>query len=236
METSNARKTRPRPPQIDHDKLRSAICRLNHDTVGHMLDDAIELLPSSKLAKLVGRYLDIANLQPTPHSSAGLLAEVKAFESASLAGDFYESFNVNSKNYREVSGGTRAWIAECRRLLDRCVKDVDRGGSHDVCQSFETLFALLQHIDECLDDVVFFADEGGSWQVGVDWQNVLPAWFKCIPGTVEPHVYAQRVIAIVDGFAKHDRDKFLAVAGRTASSAQRKALAESTSWKRVRGS
>ena len=30
-----------------------------------------------------------------------LVADLKKFEKASLAGDFYESFNVNSKNYMD---------------------------------------------------------------------------------------------------------------------------------------
>ena len=35
-----------------------------------------------------------------------LVADLKKFEKASLAGDFYESFNVNSKNYMDRSKGT----------------------------------------------------------------------------------------------------------------------------------
>ena len=38
----------------------------------------------------------------------------------------------------------------------------------------DILFGLLNHIDKGNDSVVFFADEGGSWQVGVDWAKVLP--------------------------------------------------------------
>ncbi|MDD5705372.1 MAG: hypothetical protein PHR35_05565 [Kiritimatiellae bacterium] len=81
-----------------------------------------------------------------------------------------------------------------------------------------------------MDDVVFFADEGGSWQVGVDWQKVLPAWFACLSATVEPDEYAHRVVDVVDRFVKYDRDKFLTMAARGASAAQRTALTERTSW------
>jgi hypothetical protein len=52
-----------------------------------------------------------------------------------------------------------------------------KGDPVDVCQAFEIIFGLLDHIDECLDDVSFFADEARSWQVGVDWNKVLPSWF-----------------------------------------------------------
>lgn len=38
----------------------------------------------------------------------------------------------------------------------------------------EDVFYML---DDAID-VIFFADEGGSWQVGVDWERVLPPWFR----------------------------------------------------------
>ena len=216
---------------IDRDKLRSAVRRLGNEYIYYMLDDAIELLPPSKLVKLAGRYLDVKSLQASGPKHAGLLAEVKAFEKASRAGDYYESFAVNSKNCSEVSGGTRAWIAECERLFGRCVAATGKGNPGETCGAFEMLFALLQHIDKGMDDVVFFADEGGSWQVGVDWQKVLPAWFTCLSATVEPDEYARRVVDVVDRFVKYDRDKHLTAASRKASAAQRKALAEKTDWR-----
>ena len=92
--------------------------------------------------------------------------------------------------------------------------------------AIETIFGLLRHIDEGSDDVIFFADEGGSWQVGVDWRKVLPAWFVCLSAMTDSTEYARRVIDVVDEFVKYDRDKHLTVARRKVSPAQRKALAE----------
>ena len=65
---------------------------------------------------------DVATLGPDGKAKCTLLAEVQALESASLKGEYYESFNVSSKNFLETSSGTRAWIAECRRLLGRCIE------------------------------------------------------------------------------------------------------------------
>lgn len=219
--------------RIDRDKLRSAVCRLDSDRLRNMLDDALGLLPPAKLAKLAERYVDLASLQGTK-PAGGLLAEVKAFDKASRAGDYYESFNVNSKNYREMSGGTRAWIAECGRLLDCCSKASGKGKPDETCDAFEIILTLLAHIDECLDDIVFFADEGGSWQVGVDWSKVLPAWFAGLAAVAEPDEYARRVVDIVDQYARYDRDTHLTTAASLASAAQSKALTERTSWKKVR--
>lgn len=199
-----------------------------------MLEEAIALLPPSKLAKLAGQYFDVKSLKSNPGNGLGLLAQVKEFEKASLAGDYYESFAVNSKNYREMPGGTQAWIAECRRLLGRCVIAAKKSDPAEAREAMETIFGLLRHIDECLDDVVFFADEGCSWQIGVDWKTVLPSWFACLSATTDAVEYARRVIEVVDEFVKYDREMFLVVACRKASSAQRKTLVGllGTKWRK----
>ncbi len=138
-----------------------------------MLDEAIELLPSTKLYVLAQKYLDLKRLRPDTKNATkrNLLADVKTFERASLAGEYYDSFDVNSKNFMEKSRGTTNWIAECRRLLDRCVTHAQTGDPARVCQAFGIIFGLLGRLDEGRDDVVFFTDEGGAWQVGVDWNR-----------------------------------------------------------------
>ena len=76
-----------------------------------MLEDAITLLPQTKLRKLITQYLNPAELRPYGGRKENLLADVKAFQKASLAGKYYQAFAVNSKNYTEKSSGTLAWIA-----------------------------------------------------------------------------------------------------------------------------
>ena len=146
---------------LDRDKVRAAIRTLPTEYVRYMLADAVDLLPPAKLYAVSRHYLDLRRLRPDGQKAgANLLADVKAFERASLAGDFYESFEVNSKNFMEQSTGTTHWIAECRRLLDRCVKQARKGNPAETCRAFDILFGLLDRLDEGRDDVVFFADEG----------------------------------------------------------------------------
>jgi hypothetical protein len=219
----------PRKPiQIDRDKLREEIRKLGNEYVFFMLDDAIELLPPVKLHKIAKKYLDLKRLRPDAEKATkpSLLTDVKRFEKASLAGGYYESFSVNSKNYTQMSAGTSAWIAEYLRLLDRCVINAKTINPAEVREAMDLLFGLLNHIDECHDDVIFFADEGGSWQVGVDWARVLPVWFKVLSATAEPEEYAERITALVSCHYSYGRDKMLAIARRTATTHQRKALAE----------
>jgi hypothetical protein len=116
------------PVNIDRDKLRAAIRRLGPEYVFYMLDDAIDLLPLTELEGIAKKYLDLKRLRPDGdrQTKATLLADVKAFDKASRAGEYYESFMVNSRNCTAQSTGTTAWIATCNRLLDRCVAEERR--------------------------------------------------------------------------------------------------------------
>jgi len=210
--------------QIDRDKVRAAIRRFPNESLFYMLDDAIELLPPAKLHKVVSKYLAVEQLRPDSKTKLALLASVKRFEKASLAGEYYESFDVNSKNYTEQSAGTRVWIAEYRRLLDRCVINAKQEDPAELREAMDILFKLLDHIDECLDDVIFFADEGGSWQVGVNWDKVLPVWFKVLSATAAPEEYANRINDVLSSHYSYGRGKMLAIARRTATPEQRTAL------------
>lgn len=68
------------------------------------------------------------------------------------------------------------------------------------------------------------ADEGGSWEVGVDWASVLPAWFRVLSATVGPAECAQRIATTLRCHYDQGRVKMLAVARRIATPTQRLAL------------
>ncbi|MGA2259907.1 MAG: hypothetical protein ABSH28_00560 [Acidobacteriota bacterium] len=210
--------------KIDLDKLRAAIRILGDESVYLMLAEAIDMLPPTKLEKLASHYLNPAQLRPDGESRGSLLEDVKAFEKASLHGDYYESFDVNWKNSTEMSKGTRGWIAEFCRLLDRCTAQAMKSDFSETRAAIEICFGLLRRIDECGDDVIFFADEGGAWQVGVDWGKVLPAWFVCLSATAEPREYGRRVVEIIEEFDKSNREKHISAAQRAATADQRIAL------------
>ena len=216
---------------IDRDKLRAEVRKLGSEHVFSMLDDAIELLPPAKLHKIAKKYLDLKRLRPDAEKATrpSLLTDVKRFEKASLASEYYESFGVNSKNYTQLSAGTTAWIAESLRLLDRCVIHAKNSDPAEVREAMDVLFGMLSHIDKGHDDVIFFADEGGSWQVGVDWAKVLPVWFKVLSATAEPEDYAERITTLLSCHYRYGRDKMLAIARRIATTHQRNALESETS-------
>jgi len=210
--------------KLDVEKLSKALRRLRKQELLDLLDDALEMLPQSKVEALVEDYVDLDKLRPSRLLQGQLLAEVKRFEMSSLAGDYYESFNVNSKNYMDKSEGTESWIDECHRLLNLCEIHAESGDPAEECEALEIVFSLVRSLDEEPDEIIFFADEAGAWQVCVDWRKVLPVWFRCLSATTEPEEYARRVVEVVDRHDSFDRSKHFTAARKAGTPAQAKAL------------
>jgi hypothetical protein len=141
-----------------------------------------------------------------------------------LRGDYFESFDVNSKNYMDTSKGTDAFIVEFGRLIEKCIRASAKGRLSTLREAFELLFALLRRLDRDPDSVVFFADEGGSWQVGVDWRAALAAYFRCLADGTPAEHFAHEVDRAIADFADYDRRKHLGTARRVASAELRVAL------------
>ncbi len=65
---------------------------------------------------------------------------------------YYEGFDINSKNFMEQSNGTEAFIAEFERVAGKCVRAAQTEPRPAVREAFELLVELLRHIDEGNDD------------------------------------------------------------------------------------
>jgi len=213
-------------PQVDRDKLRAALRRLRKEDLFYMLEEAIALLPQGDLLRLAKPHLNVSRLMVDGKPKDDLLTEVKSFVERSLAGEYYESFDVNWKNCSEQSMGTTAWIADYGRFLKRCVAEEKTGSPAAVREAFDLLFGLVDHIDETYDEVLFFADDGGSWQFGEDWRQILPPWFRVLSATASPVEYGERVLAILKARCDFGRDEMFVVALNTATPEQRIVLTE----------
>lgn len=84
--------------------------------------------------------------------------------------------------------------------------------------------------------MIFFADEGGSWQVGVEWRQVFPGWVRCLARIASPQEYSERVVEMIDDLDRADRAIYLREARKAGTTAQKKALAHAVSKARGSGS
>jgi hypothetical protein len=209
---------------VDLDKLRVALRRMSRGNLLIVAERAIEIVPRAKLTALVGDMVRLDDFAEGRRRAAPLLDEVRKFHEASLRGEYYDSLDVNSQNFMDKSEGAEAFIAEFERLVGKCVRAAEKGPRPPVREAFEQLFALLRRIDEDPDSVVFFADEAGSWQVGVDWRAALPAYFRCLADGTSGDEFAREVHRAISDFADDERPRQLTAARRVANAEQKAAL------------
>ncbi|MBN2716992.1 MAG: hypothetical protein JXX14_14170 [Deltaproteobacteria bacterium] len=208
---------------IDRDKLHRAVRHMGEEYFYCLLDDAIDLISQEKLARLIKGYFHPDKLRPDA-KPLSVAEKVNRFRDASHAGEYYEEFDVNSKNCDDTSVGTRAWFSECRRLFYYVASDFKNMASHEALSAFDVLFGLLDDIDECSVEILFFGDEGGAYQVPVDWETVFPAYFECLSQNTTPHEYAQRAIALISQRGTWGREAHFAAAKQWANPEEKVAL------------
>jgi hypothetical protein len=171
---------------------------LDTDDLLALLDRAITIIPQDRLPELIQDYLDLDELVVDDNTiKPSLLAEVSKFSQESMAGNYYDSFDVNSRNHMDQSRGTINWIDEFLTLMERCINESTTADPSEVIQSFDLLINLLQEIDCDSDSIIFFADEGGSWQVWSSWEELIPAYCQALSAITKPKEYAQKIFDLV---------------------------------------
>jgi hypothetical protein len=208
----------------DLEELRRTLRHLPRGNLLIIAERAAELVAPSKLETLLGSFVPLKELARTSAVPLNILDEVRRFHTEVMSGEYYEAFDVNSKNYTQTSKGTQAFIAEFDRLERRCIRAAKTEPRAAVRQAFELLFDLLGKIDQCEDEILFFADEGGSWLIGVNWRAVLPAYFRCVAETVGAAEYVQVVEQVITKYCNYERPLCLKAAVRVATAAQKAAL------------
>lgn len=212
-------------PLIDFTAVRAELRALDRCALLIIAERAIELMPAAKLSTLLNDYVRVET-SPTEasHAPVSLPDEVRVFYDTAMAGKYYETVEINNRGGQEQSEGTDAFIEEFHRLLQKCIQAAHQEVHAGLRESFEFLFALLRHVDEGNDDVLFFADDGSSLGVGVNWCAALPAYFNCLAKTSSPEEFARTVDKAAIDFVDYDRPWYTDAARKVGSDVQRIAL------------
>jgi hypothetical protein len=204
--------------------LSKAVRGLTKARVLCLVEDLCRAVPTSQLPKVLARHVNLraARAKAPPDPPDRLLRDVRAFHHASLAGDYYESFDVSSKNFMMKSDATVEWGEDCEALLKRCQAASEGKRYAAAREGFDLLLDLLERIDRG-EDIVFFADEGGSWEVA-DLDPTWPSYFASLAATIESEEYVSLVRALVRGHASGRPERLLRAARKAGSRDQRRQL------------
>jgi hypothetical protein len=198
-------------PKFNRNQVRRAIRQMGDEYIFYLLDDAISLLSDAQLRDLIAPYMDPEQFVADDEKE-DLLNEVLAFQRASLAGEYCEEPPTRRANWGENSRATISWIADFRRLLDRCVAESKSTSGAELCKAFEILFGLLDSLDDGTGEGMVFAEECGSWMVGVEWNRVMPAWFQVLAASTEASVFARCAETMIARRCHIEKAEMLALA------------------------
>lgn len=205
--------------KIDREKIRKHLRFLDGTALRVWLNRAIRLLPDEAFPELIEDYAWLSDVTSADPILRDLREQTRSFYEASMAGAFYQEFNVSSHNCTQFSLGTERFAAEHARLIEECLR-AERSGDHEVAgECFSVLIDILREIDRFERDIVFFADEAGSWQFNVLWKEVLPAWFRALSKTLDAHSWAEIVLDAIDEFGTTDTEEIMQTAYGSSSCA-----------------
>lgn len=212
-------------PPIDSTVLLAELRTLSRGSLLVIAERAAELIPADQLSELLGDFVTLeATARESYLSSPTLLDDARKFYDAAMAGHYYKIVEINNRGSQEQSASTDAFVAECNRLMRRCTHAARNGEFAAARDSIELLLNVLRRVDEGTDDVLFFADDGGLLNVGVNWRSALPVYFQCLAATLSPAEFARTVVSTIDEFVSYDRPHYLAAAHVVANDDQRAVL------------
>lgn len=211
-------------PRFCRHKVRAEAQKLDGAGLRVWLDRAIDRLPDDAFPELIAEYANLRDILADGTPPPNLLQSIYAFYHQSMAGRYYQTFDVTGGNCLQFSQGTELFVAEHSRLVEACLRAELAGDHETVAEALGLLIELMRQLDQWERDIVFFADEPGSWQVCVLWDRVLPAWFRSLSPTTKPAVWAKIVIDALNVFAGYQMDAILAAARDAGTNEQRAAL------------
>jgi hypothetical protein len=184
---------------VSHEKAWSVLQRMDREALLVVLSRALHCLAANQLETVLHDYAWPHEVGAVEEPQARSLVEtVREFTDAALRGEYYQDFLVNSQNFTNKSRKTQDFGARLEGLLDRCIAEAAHSEPTQVCAAYELLFDLLREIDKFEKDIVFFADEGGVWQFGIQWKRVLPGYFRCLRLAFGPEEAARRAETFIE--------------------------------------
>jgi len=124
-----------------------------------------------------------------------LLKKVKQFHRDSLAGKYYASFDMNSKNFTHIPEETDEWFEALSDLLENSAR-LSKQGEHSLAvQCFMPLYELIEAVDSGCE--IVFADELGSWMIPGDQKKFVNAYLRSLAQVSTPEEFTKAAVSLI---------------------------------------
>ena len=132
---------------------------------------------------------------PEPVDGEVLLGEVENFRRESLAGAYYEPFDVNSKNWTYIPEETREWFERLGDLLNASCRLTAQGDHLHAVACFGILYELIGTMER--GEEVVFGDEIGSWMIPGDEKQYVASYVTSLAATATPEEFTAAALPLV---------------------------------------
>lgn len=196
---------------IDKNALFEFLAAQPPEVLLGLLQQVYENLERDDRQAIFGKF--VPELTPNIVDGDALLDEIKEFQRASLAGYYYEEFNINSKNWRHIPEETQEWFDLLGQFLASSTQLTRQGDHVQAVVCFEILYALIGKME--YGDEIVFGDEIGSWMIPGDEKEYLAAYIESLAAVSEPKAFAAAAASLIK------RDGYQSFAGQSYASAMR---------------
>jgi hypothetical protein len=111
---------------------------------------------------------------PSSVDGKEILTTIEQFYEKSMAGYYYEPFDINSKNFSDIPEETDAWFDEISDYLEDSSRLTDQGEHEMAVQCFKLLHELIDKMED--GDEIVFADEYGTWMITGDEKRFIKSY------------------------------------------------------------
>ncbi|MCP4544658.1 MAG: hypothetical protein GY832_46755 [Chloroflexi bacterium] len=157
--------------------LNIAYDQMSIDQLHAVFDQTVQALPS------------------VPVDGEVLLGRVKAFKRRSLAGYYYEPFEINSKNWTDVPEETDEWFEELGDLLKASCQLTSQGDHLHAVACFGILYQLVDKIEDGED--IVFGDEIGSWMIPGDEKDYIATYMTSLAATATTEEFTTAALVLI---------------------------------------
>jgi len=130
-------------------------------------------------------------LAEAPSDGEEILNSVQKFIAASLNGDYYAPFDINSKNFMNVPEETDMWFEKLAELLTESLQLSQQGDHISAVKCFGALYELIDTV--MASGELVFADELGMWMLPIRQEPCIKAYLESAAAILEPEEYVEVV-------------------------------------------
>jgi hypothetical protein len=183
-----------------------------------LLSTAYDQMNIDQRRWVFGKLVD--ELPPAPVDGEVLLDEVELFQRESLAGIYYEPFDINSKNWTYIPEETEEWFERLGDLLKASCQLTTQGDHLHAVACFGILYELIDTMER--GEEIVFGDEIGSWMIPGDEKQYIAAYITSLAATTTPEEFAAAALPLIrrDSYHSFAAQAYLSVV-RTANEAQK---------------